>query len=56
MRKLPFGACRRLGVDDGLAGIHPGPEVGFWSVTTCQLSSSPRLSFTAWLSFCLHPR
>jgi hypothetical protein len=32
------------------------PEVSFEAVTTQHVSSSPRLSFTAWLSFCLQPR
>src|SRR5438132_14419552 len=33
-----------------------GPEVGFGVIATSQPSSSPRLSFTAWPSFCLQPR
>jgi hypothetical protein len=32
------------------------PEVRFWGVTHRHVSSSPRLSFTASLSFCLQPR
>jgi hypothetical protein len=32
------------------------PEVGFGAVATYQVTSSPRLSFTAWPSFCLQPR
>jgi hypothetical protein len=38
-------------------GTYSDPEVGFGVVASpSQMSSSPRLSFTAWPSFCLQPR
>ena len=42
--------------NDGQTGTYSGPEVGFGAVATYQVTSSPRLSFTAWPSFCLQPR
>ena len=39
--------------------VRPNPdsrEVGFGAVATYQVTSGPRLSFTAWPSFCLQPR
>jgi hypothetical protein len=41
-------------VKNGLSKNHSGAEVGLGD--TCQASSKPIVSFTAWRSFCLHPR
>jgi hypothetical protein len=61
-----IGACHRLWAGDGQTGSYVltfsgglrrrCPEVGFGAVATYQVTSSPRLSFTAWPSFCLQPR
>jgi hypothetical protein len=45
-----------LARSDWQSGGYSEPEVGFGVVAASQLSSSPRLSFTAWPSFCLQPR